>query len=82
MTTISRTAGQPVIQGAIRGAMGGFFRLLGKWVNGIVNHLARRQAIQTLNELDDRALRDIGIERGRIESAVRGTVDPDFGRIM
>ena len=86
MTTISRTAGQPVIQGAtqdvVRGAMGGFFRLLGKWVNGIVNHLARRQAIQTLNELDDRALRDIGIERGRIESAVRGTVDPDFGRIM
>ena len=26
--------------------------------------------------------RDICIERGRIESAVRGTVDPDFGRIM
>ena len=64
------------------GAMGGFFRLLGKWVNGIVTYLARRQAIQTLNELDDRALRDIGIERGRIKSAVRGTVDPDFGRIM
>jgi len=43
---------------------------------------ARRQAIQTLSELDDRALRDIGIERSRIESAVRGTVDPDFGRTM
>ena len=78
MTTISRTAGQPVMHGAI----GGFFRLLGKWVNDVVSYLARRQAIQTLNELDDRALRDIGIERGRIESAVRGTVDPDFGRIM
>ena len=78
MTTISRTAGQPVISGA----MGGFFRLLGKWVNGVVNHLARRQAIQTLHELDDRALRDIGIERSRIEAAVRGAVDPDFGRIM
>jgi uncharacterized protein YjiS (DUF1127 family) len=63
-------------------ATGGFFRLLGKWVNGIVTYLARRQAIQTLNELDDRALRDIGIERGRIEAAVRGGVDPDFGRIM
>lgn len=78
MTTISRTAGQPVISSAI----GGFFRLLGKWVNGVVHHLARRQAIQTLHELDDRALRDIGIERGRIEAAVRGTIDPDFGRIM
>ena len=55
MTTISRTAGQPVIHGA----MGGFFRLLGKWVNGIVTYLARRHAIQTLSELDDRALRDM-----------------------
>jgi uncharacterized protein YjiS (DUF1127 family) len=78
MTTISRTAGQPVISSA----MGGFFRLLGKWVDGVVNHLARRQAIQTLHELDDRALRDIGIERSRIESAVRGIHNPDYGRIM
>jgi uncharacterized protein YjiS (DUF1127 family) len=62
--------------------MGGFFRLLGKGVNSVVTYLARRQAIQTLNELDDRALRDIGIERSRIDTAVRGTVDPDFGRIM
>ena len=71
MTTISQTAGQP----ASRKAAAGFFRLL-------VTHLARRHAIQTLSELDDRALRDIGIERSRIESAVRGGVDPDFGRIM
>jgi len=79
MTTISRTAGQPVSYSA----MGGFFRLLGKWVNGIVTYLARRQAIQTLHELDDRALRDIGIDRCRIESAVRsGAINPDFGRIM
>ena len=78
MTTISRTAGQPVMHGA----MGGFFRLLGKWVNGIVSYLARRQAIQTLSELDDRALRDIGIERSRIESAVRGMHNPDYGRMM
>lgn len=78
MTTISRTAGQPGISSAI----GGFFRLLGKCVDVVVNHLARRHAIQTLHELDDRALRDIGIERGRIESAVRGIVNPDFGRMM
>jgi uncharacterized protein YjiS (DUF1127 family) len=78
MTTIYSTAGQP----AHKSSMSGFFRVLGSWVNGIVNYLARRQAIQTLSELDDRALRDIGIERSRIESAVRGVVDPDFGRIM
>ena len=78
MTTRSRTISQPVSHSAI----GGFFRLLGKSVNAIVTYLTRRNAIQTLNELDDRALRDIGIVRSRIESAVRGTVDPDYGRIM
>ena len=78
MTTISRTAGQPVISTATAG----IFRLLGKWVNGVVNHLARRHAVQTLNELDDRALRDIGIERSRIEAAVRGLHNPDYGRMM
>jgi uncharacterized protein YjiS (DUF1127 family) len=77
MTTIYSTAGQP----APRSSVSGFFRLLGSWVNGIVTYFAHRHAIQTLSELDDRALRDIGIERSRIESAVRGTVDPDFGRI-
>ena len=78
MTTISQTAGQP----ASRKSSAGFFGVLGGWVNGVVNYLARRQAIKTLSELDDRALRDIGIERGRIDSAVRGVVDPEFGRFI
>jgi len=50
-------------------------------VNGIVTYFAHREAIKTLSELDDRALRDIGIERSRIESAVHCGVDPEFGRI-
>ena len=78
MTTISPTAAHTASQTL----PGGFFRLLGSWVNGIVTYFARREAIKTLSELDDRALRDIGIERGRIESAVRGSIDPEFGRIM
>jgi uncharacterized protein YjiS (DUF1127 family) len=78
MTTISQTAGQP----ASRNSPVGFFGLLGGWVNGVVTYFAHRQAIKTLNELDDRALRDIGIERGRIETAVRGMIDPEFGRMM
>ncbi|XIA64022.1 DUF1127 domain-containing protein [Bradyrhizobium sp. TZ2] len=77
MTTISPTAGQPAQQSLPTG----FFRVLGSWVNGIVTYFAHREAIKTLSELDDRALRDIGVERGRIESAVRGVVDPEFGRI-
>jgi uncharacterized protein YjiS (DUF1127 family) len=77
MTMTSQTAGQP----ASLNESGGFFRVLGSWVNGIVTYFAHREAIKTLSELDDRALRDIGIERSRIESAVRGGVDPEFGRI-
>ena len=77
MTMISQTAGQP----ASHHESGGFFRVLGSWVNGIVTYFAHREAIKTLSELDDRALRDIGIERIRIESAVRGGLDPEFGRI-
>ena len=78
MTTISQTAGQT----ASRKSPTGLFGLLGAWVNRIVTHLAHRQAIKTLSELDDRALRDIGIERSRIESAVRGMIDPTYGRMM
>ncbi len=77
MTMTSQTAGQP----ASRSKSAGFFRVLGSWVNGIVTYLAHREAIKTLSELDDRALRDIGIERSRIESAVRGVVDPEFARV-
>ena len=78
MTTMYPTAGQPAPQSV----PGGFFRGLGSWVNGIVTYFAHRPAIKTLSELDDRALRDIGIERGRIETAVRGMIDPEFGRMM
>jgi uncharacterized protein YjiS (DUF1127 family) len=76
-TTIASTAGQP----ASRNLSGGFVRGLGNVVNGIVTYFANREAIKTLSELDDRALRDIGIERGRIEAAVRGGLDAEFGRI-
>ena len=38
--------------------------------------------LQTLSELDDRALRDIGIERSQIEAAVYGFITlPDQGRM-
>jgi uncharacterized protein YjiS (DUF1127 family) len=70
-TTIASTAGQP----ASRNLPGGFVRALGSVVNGIVTYFAHREAIKTLSELDDRALRDIGIERSRIEVAVRGGID-------
>ena len=50
--------------------------------DGIVRHFARRAAIATLHELDDRALRDIGLARCQIEAAVHGfNTLPDRGRM-
>jgi uncharacterized protein YjiS (DUF1127 family) len=46
---------------------------------GVVTYWARREAIKVLSEMDDRALRDIGIARSQIEAAVCGVVDPTFG---
>jgi len=41
---------------------------------GIAGYFFRRSAVISLNELDDRALRDIGLERSQIEAAVYGLV--------
>ena len=86
MTMISSAAGQPPASRSVSSAFaggfaGGLVRLLGSLADGVVTYFVRREAIKTLRELDDRALRDIGIERSRIETAVRGVVDPEFGRI-
>jgi uncharacterized protein YjiS (DUF1127 family) len=57
-------------------------RWAGKGAHALATWLERRQAVKALRELDDRALRDIGIHRSAIESAVRGVIDPQYGRIM
>lgn len=52
----------------------GLARLLDAWCEGIAGFFFRRSAITSLSELDDRALRDIGLERSQIEAAVYGLV--------
>jgi uncharacterized protein YjiS (DUF1127 family) len=52
--------------------MGGLFRLLRVSADALATYWMRREAIKTLSELDDRALRDIGISRCHIEGAVTG----------
>ncbi len=51
-----------------------FSRLLSTCCHGIAGYFARRAATATLRELDDRALRDIGLERSQIEAAVYGFI--------
>jgi uncharacterized protein YjiS (DUF1127 family) len=49
-------------------------------VHALVTYWHRRAAIKTLRELDDRALRDVGLARCHIEAAVRGVADPNIAR--
>jgi len=61
---------------------GAFFRLFNACMDGIARHFARRAAIKTLHELDDRALWDIGLLRCQIETAVHGFMTaPGRGRL-
>ena len=78
MTTIPAMAARP----ATRSTLGGLAGLLGNLVNGLVAYWVRRQAVKALLELDDRELRDIGIDRCHIEAAVYGSaMNPELGRL-
>lgn len=74
MTTIYTTA--PTAPAT---AFGGFTRMLGNWANGLAAYWVRREAIKALRAMNDRELRDIGIQRSHIEDAVWGRPDPEFG---
>jgi uncharacterized protein YjiS (DUF1127 family) len=58
-------------------------RILDFWANRLNAYLECRQAIKALSELDDRELRDIGLSRLQIESAVYGfaRAEAELGRV-
>jgi uncharacterized protein YjiS (DUF1127 family) len=59
-----------------------FFRFCVAVWDAVSGYFLRRSAIATLRELDDRALRDIGIARSQIEGAVHGFISlPDRARM-
>jgi uncharacterized protein YjiS (DUF1127 family) len=62
------------IRPAVAKKPGAFSRLFSDCFSGIVRHFIHRSAIATLHELDDRALRDIGLARSQIEGAVHGFI--------
>jgi uncharacterized protein YjiS (DUF1127 family) len=78
MTTISQTAGRNLRPYS----SGGFFRSIGSRAYALLGLLERRAAIKTLSELDDRALRDIGITRSQIEDAVSGSFKTELMRYL
>ncbi|MBR0957387.1 MULTISPECIES: DUF1127 domain-containing protein [Bradyrhizobium] len=78
MTTISQTAGRSLRPSS----SGGFFTALAHAASALFNRLERRSAVKTLNELDDRALRDIGITRSQIEDAVYGQFKTELSRYL
>ena len=70
MSTISSRAIQPAIP-----SFSGIVRWAGKGALSLAAWLERREAVKTLHELDDRALRDLGIHRSQVEAAVAGNLD-------
>ncbi len=78
MTTISSIAGQP----ARDVSSGGWGRRIGAAVYALFDYLERRAATKALHELDDRALRDIGISRCQIEAAVGGALNPGMTKLQ
>jgi uncharacterized protein YjiS (DUF1127 family) len=65
MTTIPSTAARRSLSG-----VRGFVRPIEVWADRLAAYLQRRATIKTLHELDDGALRDIGLARDQIETAV------------
>ena len=69
------------VQSATLGAFGRAVRWMMCWAHALAVYLDRRAAIKELRELDDRALRDIGLSRCEVEKALRSFVKPDVTRV-
>jgi uncharacterized protein YjiS (DUF1127 family) len=52
-----------------------------RWARALAVYSDRRAAIKELRELDDRALRDIGLSRCEVEKAAAGFAKPDITRV-
>jgi uncharacterized protein YjiS (DUF1127 family) len=77
MTTMSQAAAQP----AVSLGSSGLLRKVGNWAHAIAAYLDRRAALKALRQLDDRELRDIGLNRSQIADAVWGHSNPELGRL-
>ena len=69
------------VQSVTAGAFGRAAGWMMRWAHVLAVYLDRRAAITELSELDDRALRDIGLSRCEVEKAFRGCAKPDITRV-
>jgi|tagenome__1003787_1003787.scaffolds.fasta_scaffold20060399_2 uncharacterized protein YjiS (DUF1127 family) len=79
MTATSFTSSTP-LRPAMSGVFGRFVRRIPTWMRAVAANWDRRAAMKALHQLDDRALRDIGLSRCQIERAVHGLDLPDLAR--
>jgi uncharacterized protein YjiS (DUF1127 family) len=63
-----------IVRPAITKRRGAFSRLFSASWNGVACYFVHRAAIASLRGLDDRALRNIGLERSQVEAAVYGFI--------
>jgi uncharacterized protein YjiS (DUF1127 family) len=70
-----------IVQPAGTKQLGASLRIFSAGWDRIARYRAHRAAIASLRELDDRALRDIGLARSEIEAAVHGLIASDRATI-
>ena len=63
-----------IVRPAIGKRPGVISRLFAAYCDGIARYFFRRSVIASLGELDDGALRDIGLVRSQIEAAIYGFI--------
>jgi uncharacterized protein YjiS (DUF1127 family) len=72
MTLLNMNSGHSdpsYIWAAIRSFGAGFLKLVNRWVAAILAQRAHQANLAVLRRLDERQLRDIGIDRGEIDAA-------------
>ncbi len=69
LNTNSSYSNPSYIWAAIRSIGRGFLKLVNGWVAAIIAQRAHQATLTVLRHLDERQLRDIGIDRGEIDAA-------------